>query len=129
MRSRLLGLALAGTVAYGGTSMSAHHSIAAVYRVDEQITIEGVLMTLVYRNPHSYLEVQAPDSSGRMRVWAVECGSREQLRRQSVTETTLKPGDRVIVTGEPGRDAAAWRLRLRSIVRPSDGWRWSEAGR
>lgn len=129
MHTRLLSLALAGAFAYGGVSIAAHHSFAAAYREDEQITIEGVLVTLVYRNPHSYFELQAPDRTGRMRLWAVECGSREQMRRWSLTEDTLKPGDRVIITGDAGRDTAAWRLRLRTIVRPSDGWRWSEANR
>jgi hypothetical protein len=126
MGIRLLSLALAGTVAYGGASISAHHSFATTYRQNEPITIKGVLVTLVYRNPHSSFEVQAPDRAGRMRLWAVEGGSREQMRRWIVTEDTLKPGDLVIITGDPGRDEGEGRLRLRTIVRPSDGWRWSE---
>ena len=36
---------------------------------------------------------------------------------------TLKPGDVLIVTGSPGRSAADYKLHLKRIVRPSDGWK------
>jgi hypothetical protein len=37
---------------------------------------------------------------------------------------TLKPGDRVIITGAPGRNASERRIHLKSIERPADGWAW-----
>ena len=37
----------------------------------------------------------------------------------------VRPGDHVIISGNPGRNAADHRLRMRSISRPSDGWKWS----
>jgi thiamine monophosphate kinase len=46
------------------------------------------------------------------------------LSRDGVSRDTLKAGDRVIVSGNPGRDASEHRLRLHSIVRPADGWKW-----
>jgi thiamine monophosphate kinase len=58
--------------------------------------------------------------------WIVECRGAAHLRQQGVTETTLRPGQRVIVTGSPGRVSADHRLRLRAIVRPQDGWRWRD---
>jgi hypothetical protein len=127
MPRTFVSLVLAGSMAYGAASVAAHHSLATTYR-DEQITIEGVLVTLEYRNPHSYLQVTALDRSGRQRTWAVECGSPQQIRR-SLDEGALKPGDRIVVTGHAGHDDGQWRLRLRTIVRPSDGWRWSERAR
>lgn len=127
MRPKLWLLLIAGVLAYDAVSISAHHSFASIYREDKVIAIEGDLIDFIHRNPHSYLHVMAPDGSQQMRVWAVECGSRNQ-RLKNLVGQTLKPGDHVIVTGSPGRDSGAWRLRLRSIVRPSDGWRWSDAG-
>jgi Family of unknown function (DUF6152) len=127
MRSGFLPLVLTGVV-IGAASMAAHHSRAAVYHEHERITIEGELVTLVYRNPHSYLHVKAPDRNAQPRVWAVESGPGHQLR-EIQSAAGLLPGDRVIVTGDPGRDAGAWRMRLRTIERPRDGWRWSEAAR
>jgi uncharacterized protein DUF6152 len=126
MRTRLV-CVLVAALAAASASVSAHHSYAAVYRVNERITIEGVLVTIVYRNPHSYLEVEARDGGGRVRLWSVECSSRIDLQRRSFTEGALKPGDRIIVSGDAARDSSLHRVRLRTLARPSDGWKWSEA--
>lgn len=128
MQVRVLGVILAVAVVCETASLAAHHAIIRVYRVDEQMTIEGTLVSLVYRNPHSYLQVMAPDRMNHMRVWAVECGNHDVLRR-NVSEASLKPGDRVIVTGNAARDEGQWRLLLRTMRRPRDGWRWNEANK
>jgi hypothetical protein len=128
MRITFLRVVFAAAVLFNTATLAAHHPIASVYRVDEQTTIEGVVVALVYRTPHSYLQVSAPDRTKNVRLWAVECGDQRQLRR-TVSEGALKPGDRVIVTGHAARDDGEWRLRLRTIVRPRDAWRWSEADR
>ena len=39
--------------------------------------------------------------------------------------SVLKPGDDVVVTGNPGRNPADHRLRMQSVERPKDGWKWS----
>ena len=116
---------LLATVAllWGGRAY-AHHSFAATYFVDQEITIEGTLVQFLYRNPHSFVKVDAPDSEGKMQTWSVEWGGGGQLTQEHVTRDTLKYGDHVIVTGNPGRDAAEHRIRLHKIVRPSDGWKW-----
>lgn len=124
MRVRLATMILAAGLGWG-VSLAAHHSVAEKYRVDERVTIEGELVTLIFRNPHSYLHVRAPDRAAHPRVWAVESGRGMQLRH-ALEGATLKPGDRVIVTGDPGRDDGQWRMRLRTITRPRDGWRWTE---
>src|SRR5215207_9072406 len=126
MRIRFVVVALAAAAVAWGASLAAHHSVGGVYRDDERVTIEGELVTLVYRNPHSYLHVLAPDRQQHQRVWAIEAASGVQLR-QTLTAASLLPGDRVIVTGAPGRDDGTWRMQLRTIVRPRDGWQFTEA--
>ena len=128
MQPKVWLLLIVGVFTAGPVSIAAHHSFAATYLEDQVIAIEGDLVDVVYRNPHSFIHVMAPDSAKRMRLWAVEASNRGQLRLQGVVEGTLKPGDHLVITGSPGRDAGTWRLRLRSIVRPKDGWRWSPAG-
>lgn len=103
----------------------AHHSFAATYFEDKTQQIEGELVQFMYRNPHSFIHVEAPDEKGEMQRWAVEWGAGLQLNQQGVTRETLKPGDHVIIVGNPGRTASDHRLRMRSIVRPKDGWKWS----
>ena len=46
------------------------------------------------------------------------------MGRQGVTRETLKPGDEVIINGNPGRNAEDHRLRMVNITRTSDNWKW-----
>ena len=128
MQLRILRIVLVVAVVCQTVSLAAHHAITSIYRVDEEMTIDGVVVSLVYRNPHSYLQVMAPDRMNHMRLWAVECGN-QQLLRRNVSEAALKPGDRVVVTGNAGRDEGQWRLLLRTLQRPRDGWRWNGVNR
>ena len=108
-----------------GVSAYAHHSFAATYFEDKRVTIEGELVQFLYRNPHSFVHVEVKDSkTGETVRWAVEWGAGGQLGRQGVTRETLKPGDHVIVVGNPGRNDEDHRLRMVNITRPSDGWKW-----
>lgn len=105
--------------------VAAHHSFAATYFEDKEVTIEGDLVQFLFRNPHSFVHVEVKDAtSGETVRWAVEWGGGGQLSREGVTRDTLKPGDHVIVTGNPGRNPDERRIRMHSIQRPSDGWKW-----
>ena len=124
MKSKLLVLLFAG-VTILGVRAYAHHSFAATYFEDKKVTVEGDLVQFLYRNPHSFVHVEAKDpNTGEMVRWAVEWGAGGQLGRQGVTRETLKPGDHVIVVGNPGRNPEDHRLRMVNITRPSDGWKW-----
>ena len=103
----------------------AHHSFSATYVEDKTQTIEGNLVQFTFRNPHSYVTVEAPDGEGATVRWAVEWASGQQLNNQGITRETLKVSDHVVVTGSPGRNATDHRMRMRSITRPKDGWKWS----
>jgi hypothetical protein len=108
-----------------GTRTYAHHSFAATYFVDQEITVEGTLTQFLYRNPHSFVKVDVLDpKGGPAQTWSVEWGGGAHLTQEHVTRDTLKPGDHVIVSGNPGRDPTEHRIRLHKIVRPSDGWKW-----
>jgi Family of unknown function (DUF6152) len=123
MKLKLAAL-LAAIALISGGGLYAHHSFAATYFVDQTITIEGTLTQFMYRNPHSFVKVEAPDDKGVMQSWAIEWGGGAQLTHDHVTRDTLKPGDHVIVSGNPGRDPSEHRIRLHKIVRPADGWKW-----
>jgi hypothetical protein len=107
-----------------GGPVDAHHSFAATYFVDQEISIDGTLTQFMFRNPHSFVKVMAKDKKGEEQVWSIEWGGGAQLTQEHVTRETLKTGDHVVVTGNPGRDPTEHRLRLHKIVRTSDGWTW-----
>jgi Family of unknown function (DUF6152) len=111
----------------GGGQVSAHHSFGATYSENKQLSIEGELLQFVYRNPHALLQVMAPDANRQMQRWTVEWEAMGQLGHQGVTSMTLKPGDRVVITGNPGKNTADHWLRAQTIVRPKDGWKWAVA--
>ena len=121
---RTILVALLAAALLAGARAYAHHSFAATYFVDQEVTVEGTLTQFLYRNPHSFVKVEAKDDKGETVTWSVEWGGGAQLTQEHVTRDTLKPGDHVIVTGNPGRDPTEHRIRLHKIVRPSDGWKW-----
>jgi hypothetical protein len=103
---------------------AAHHSFAATYDASEQAQIEGEVAQFLFRNPHSMVQVLAPDETGEMRRWAIEWAGINVLTGEGVSRETLRIGDKVIVRGNPGRVPADYRMRLLSIERPDDGWEW-----
>jgi len=117
---------LTGALLCGGRAY-AHHSFAATYD-KTQASLEGEVLQFVYRNPHALLQIMAPDANRQMQRWTVEWEARGQLDHQGVTSMTLKPGDRVVITGNPGKNPADHWLRAMTIVRPKDGWKWSISG-
>ena len=121
----LVAAILVGIAQAGSAPLLAHHSFAATYFEDKTQTVEGDLVQFVFRNPHSFVHLEAPDEKGEMQRWAVEWGSGMQLSTQGLTATALKAGDHVIVVGSPGRNAEDHRLRMKSITRPKDGWKWN----
>jgi hypothetical protein len=124
MTRKYVALLAAPLVLLLGPQVQAHHSFAATYFVDQEISIDGTLTQFMFRNPHSFVKVMAKDDKGQQQVWSIEWGGGAQLTQEHVTRDTLKNGDHVIVTGNPGRDPNEHRIRLHKIVRTSDGWTW-----
>ncbi len=117
-------LLLASLLCLAAPRTFAHHSFAATYYTDKTITLKGEVVQFMYRNPHSILQIMAPGEDGKMYRWAVEWAATLTLDRDGVTRDVLKPGDKVVVVGQPSRNPADHRVRLKTIERPSDGWKW-----
>ncbi len=115
---------ITGAVLLAGGDAGAHHSFAATYFEDRTIQIEGRLLQFQFRNPHSFVHVAAPDDDGNVQRWAVEWGGAGQLGSQGVTGATLRPGDEVLIVGNPGRNPEAFRVRMLSLRRQSDNFGW-----
>lgn len=50
----------------------AHHSMSAVFDVDQRFTRMGTLTALDWRNPHIYLFVEAAGADDRVETWSFE---------------------------------------------------------
>ena len=118
-------LALIALGALPAGPAQAHHSFPATYFVDQKVTIEGTVVQFLFRNPHSFVHVLAPDKDGAMQRWAVEWGAVGALASDNVKNDTIKPGDKVVITGQPGRNPADHRIRMQAIEDKTANWKWS----
>jgi hypothetical protein len=118
-------VALAGGFGAVGPA-AAHHSIGAVYDGSRPQRIEGVVVEFQFVNPHPFVIVTVgPD--GASESWRLEMDNRFELAGIGMTDSTLQPGDRVVVTGSPGRTEAR-TLYIRQLDRPADGFRYEQVG-
>ncbi len=117
----LASLMLAGTV-----TAYAHHSFSATYQIEKKITIEGKVVQMMMRNPHSFIHVEVMDETGKPVTWSIEGGGATQMKNNQ--GEPLRVGDKVQVVCNPGRSVEAHRGRLVSITRPADGWTWGNRG-
>jgi Family of unknown function (DUF6152) len=107
-----------------GMTASAHHSLGATYQGDKEITLEGKIVQLLLRNPHSFLQIEAPDKDGKMQRWSLEWRSSGSLGQQGIKRDTLKAGDDVTITANPSRTPGDFRGALKTLHRKADGFGW-----
>ena len=103
----------------------AHHSSAATYDVNKSVRLEGKIVQILLRNPHSFLHIEAPDQDAGMQRWSLEWRSVGSLDQQGVKRDTLRLGDVVAITMNPSRTAGEHRGLLRALLRKSDGFGWN----
>ena len=114
-------IAVAVVLVWTATSF-AHHSASATYDVLDEMEIEGEIVQVSLRNPHSAVFIEAQDANGEVFRWGVSWGAATRLRAQG--GNNFKVGDQVVVTGNPGRNPQDHRLLMISMVRLSDGFSW-----
>ena len=120
MRVRTLLLAIGAAVAAAQPG-GAHHVISEVYDIGRILTLEGEVDRIGYRDPHAFLHLRVADDGGSGRTWSIELEGAAKLHQLGMERGTLRPGDRITVCGNPGRDAGQYRLLMLVLTRPSDG--------
>jgi hypothetical protein len=101
MRKALLGWSAALALA-AAAPVLAHHSPAA-FEAQKTITLTGTVKEFRWQNPHTWIEVLVPDERGRDVLWNFELTSPTYLIRAGWKSNTLKPGDKVTISGRPLR--------------------------
>ncbi|HEX4999155.1 MAG TPA: DUF6152 family protein [Terriglobia bacterium] len=105
----------------------AHHSLAGVYDQSREITREGVITRFEFVNPHPFITIAVGTSPKETRPFTLELDNLSELTEIGVTTATFKPGDRVIVSGNPGREDQE-RIYVLRLDRPADGLHYEQVG-
>ena len=122
MTQRIVGVVTALTIA--GAAVQAHHSIAGVYDSTRVATVDGVVTEFQFVSPHPWVDVRESRSG---QSWRLEMDNRRELEAIGFAGDTLKPGDRVVVSGSLARREAN-RLYIRRLDRPADGFGYGQVG-
>ena len=100
---------LAVTLCFVPIPLLAHHSFGAEYDAEKPVTLTGVVTTIEWTNPHSYLHLDVTDDKGHVVKWKVEGYPPNALYRTGwKKDVTMEPGDRITVFGWRARDGTNW---------------------
>jgi hypothetical protein len=98
----------------------AHHSQAG-YDSSREITIEGVVSRLDWKNPHIYLIVETTDGKGGKKLQQIEGLAVTQALVDGLDRNALKPGTHVLVRANPNRNGGDHTVRGLDVVTTADG--------
>ena len=100
------------------TPLLAHHSFGAEYDATKPITLTGVVTKVEWTNPHSHFYLDVADDKGAVANWKFEGYNPAVLYRIGwKKDTTIKPGDKITVSGWRARDGGNW-AHSREITLP-----------
>jgi DNA/RNA endonuclease YhcR with UshA esterase domain len=104
MRPSVLTALTGGVLALGAAvSASAHHSFAAIYDMNQPITVQGVIVNVRLTNPHSWFYLDVKNEAGEVERWAFEAGTPSGMIRNGYKPDVIKAGAEVTITGFRGR--------------------------
>ena len=117
MNTKLLMVLAAGGVLHTVSDpMLAHHA-GSVYDREHALTLTGTVTGYMFSNPHVQIHFEAKDENGNVEKWVAESGAPQRLFRFGWNAKTLKPGDKITVTGAPAKDGR----KFMSIVKLAGG--------
>jgi hypothetical protein len=108
-----------------GFQARAHHSFAAEFSYDESGTITGVVVEVLFVNPHARYFIAIKDETGKEILWDAQTRSPNALAGVGWSKDTIRVGEQVTIEGNLGRDKARkiWireiRLESGDVIRPT----------
>ena len=124
MKHLLFGLTAGAALALPLASI-AHHSAAVLYKLDQQITVEGTVTRFTLGNPHARIFLTVKAADGTAAEWMAEGGSRTVMLRNGWTGDEVKAGDAIKIIGNPSRDGSNV-VHWQRLVLPTGAELWGE---
>src|SRR5713101_10192030 len=109
MKSKVLMLSMfAAGLLLTSVPVLAHHGDAGRYE-DNLIVLTGTVVDLQLVDPHSVLVFDVTDESGQQVRWQAELNGKNGLTKNfGWTRNTLKPGDKITLTGRRVKSGAPY---------------------
>src|SRR5690242_8231906 len=85
-------------------SAFAHHGFQSWFDMSRSVTVKGTVTAFDWTNPHAYIYLDVKDEKGAVVKWSAELGAVAMLSRAGWKKDTVKPGDEITMTGNPGKD-------------------------
>ncbi|HEY5568504.1 MAG TPA: DUF6152 family protein [Gammaproteobacteria bacterium] len=86
------------------TAAAAHHSFA-VYDLETNVELVGIVGTLKFRNPHIAMTLIGSEENGEEEiVYSLEGAPANMLVRIGLTPAQVQPGERIRVIASPRKD-------------------------
>ena len=85
--------------------LSAHHGKGA-FDMENLTIVKGTVAKFEFINPHAIIYIDVVGDKGNVDHWIAESSSNNHLSRGGYDKNSIKPGDRVIVTGHRARNGA-----------------------
>jgi hypothetical protein len=94
---------------------AAHHSFS-MFDDEKEVVLKGVVKEFQWSNPHTWIQLNVTDASGKVVEWSIEGGSPNLVGRQGWKRNTFKPGDQVEITVHPLRDGQPGGSFMRAVL-------------
>lgn len=86
--------------------LTAHHSFAAEYDMNQAVSVKGTVTKVDWLNPHVHIYMDVKDETGKVANWEFEMQAPNSLIRSGFTRTTVKPGDVITIDGYRAKDGS-----------------------
>lgn len=114
VRKVLLASVLLGAAALPALAL-AHHSFS-MFDAQKEVVLKGKVKDFQWSNPHTWIQLDVADASGKVVEWSIEGGSPNLVGRQGWKRNTFKPGDEVVITVHPLRDGQPGGSFVRAVL-------------
>ena len=91
---------------FSAAPFAAHHNVTQIYDAIRPVPLIGTVTAFEYRNPHTFIFVDAKDSAGAVVNWKVELLAGLMLNREGITRDSLHVGDAISMTACLAKDGS-----------------------
>jgi Family of unknown function (DUF6152) len=110
MKIQVRVLVLTAGLMTASAAVFAHHS-ESINDQNRLVAITGTVTQFGFTNPHANINLDVQDANGNVEHWVATGGGPSAMRRLGWTNTILKVGETITITGFPykdGRNVLFW---------------------